>query len=183
MMHKVLVLFGLTLATLVSLASPAQCQKFVAPPVNGQLVDNAVNVIYDPADGGLVMQATGNGSNGSPLMVTTLELQSAGAFNPDGTCDQFKAGAFGVATASKMFILRAGADAVAETCVGTVMPLGLTTFDAASAVITKVDGSVTPSGKLPAAPGGGPYLHVVPEPSSVLLAVFGLLGLIGLRRK
>ena len=81
-----------------------------------------------------------------------------------------------------MFILRAGADAVAETCVGTVMPMGLN-FDSANAVFTKVDGSVTPSGKLTAAPGGGPYLHVVPEPSSILLTVFGLLGLVGLRRK
>ena len=52
-----------------------------------QLVDNAVNFIYYPEDGDLTMTATGTGTNGNPLMVTTLEMLSEGRFNPDGTCE------------------------------------------------------------------------------------------------
>src|SRR5690606_2876533 len=107
-------------ALLLSITTQAFAQSFVAPPNPMTLVDNAVNVIYDPASGGLSMVATGNGSNGQPLKVTTLELLSAGGFNTAGVDPSFGGGAFDVATADKLFILRAGAQAVGEQVIGSV---------------------------------------------------------------
>jgi hypothetical protein len=72
-------------------------------------------------------------------------------------------------------------EGVGAVDVGAILPPGLSA-DALAAEL-QVDGSIKPAGKLTAAPGGGPFLYVVPEPSSVALVCCGLLGLLGLRRK
>ena len=173
-MYKAIIIFGLSLCIYVGTESTARCQSLV---LSQTLVEDAVNFFYDPGTGGLEMKAVGKGADGNPLLVTTLELQSEGKFNPDLVCPTFTGGAFDVATANKLFMLRAGAQAVGEQCLGTPLPLGLLKDDVIE-LFTKVDGSITPSGRLVDAPGGGPYLVNCPEPSAALLLLIGLAAIV-----
>jgi hypothetical protein len=136
-------------------------------------VANGVVVTYDPASGNVSY-------NGNGVLVSTMELKSAeNLFIPAGVNEGVVTGAFDVMNAGKFFKLVT--DGVPSVDVGAILPTGLS----ADAVLNgiQVDGSIKPSGKLTAAPGGGPYLYVVPEPSSLALVCCGLLGLLGLRRK
>jgi hypothetical protein len=132
-------------------------------------------VTYDPGTGNL--SYAGNGT-----LITSIELQSADSlFLPENLpgdglhwrdlcC---------VYARSKFFqLITAGWEG---TNFGPVLPPGLS-VDAIIADIT-IDGSIKPSGKLWDAPGGGPYLYWVPEPSGLVLACCGWLGLLGSRRR
>jgi hypothetical protein len=68
-------------------------------------------------------------------------------------------------------------EGMAGVDIGPVLPGGLTAEFLLADM--RVDGSIKPMGKLTAAPGGGPYLYLVPvpEPSSTLLCGCGLLSL------
>ncbi|MCA9167395.1 MAG: PEP-CTERM sorting domain-containing protein, partial [Planctomycetales bacterium] len=81
---------------------------------------------------------------------------------------------FDVFTPTKYFLLKT--DGIGDTDLGNVLPAGLSR-DALGADLT-VQGSLKPSGGL-----GIVSLYLVPEPSSVLLLEFGLLGMLGLRRQ
>jgi hypothetical protein len=137
-------------------------------------VANGVVVTYDPG--------TGNVSyDGNGLSISSLELKSAGGlFDASKVNAGVIAGPFDLINAGKFFKL-VTPPGVPSVDVGPVLPPGL----AADAIMAdiEVDGSLVPSGKLPDAAGGGPYLYVVPEPSSMALIFCGLLGLLGLRRK
>jgi hypothetical protein len=142
-------------------------------PTTNPATPNAATVTYDPANGNL--SYAGNGTS-----ITTMELKSAGKlFNPNALDAGVVRGPFDVFTTEKFFqLITAGTDG---QNFGQVVPAGLSS-DAIIADM-QIDGSIKPSGKLPAAAGGGPYLYVVPEPSSLALVFCGLLGLLGLRRK
>jgi hypothetical protein len=153
------------------MATAAQAGTFTLS--NEAAVANGVVVTYDPGTGNLSYD--GNG-----VLISSLELKSAGGIlNPAGANDGVIAGPFDVFTSAKFFKLVT--EGVASVDIGPVVPAGMTA-EALMADIA-VDGSIKPAGKLPDAAGGGPYLYVVPEPSSMALIFCGLLGLLGLRRK
>ena len=139
-------------------------------------VDNAVHLIYNPADGSASVLA--NGLDG----VTTTSLKSAGGnFNPDANTIEI-APFPDQNTTSSFFKLSAPPSSLQEIVfTAGWLPSGLS----ADEVIADVSysGSLDPSGAWADAAGGGPYLLVVPEPSSMILVFCGLLGLLGLRRK
>jgi hypothetical protein len=135
---------------------------------------NSVVVTYNPGDGSL--HADGNG-----VHFTTFEFLSAGSkFIPAGIPAGTIAPPFDVGTAAKIFKLSAGAG-LPSLDLGHSYPTGLTA-DALLADLT-LNGSIAPSGSLESAAGGGPWLYVVPEPSSIALICCGLLGLVGVARK
>jgi hypothetical protein len=137
-------------------------------------VTNGVVVTYDPGSGNLSYD--GNG-----IMISSLELKSAGGwFDATKVNSDVISGPFDLINSGKFFKL-VTPPGIASVDVGPVLPAGLT----AEALLAEieVDGSLVPIGKLPDAAGGGPYLYVVPEPSSLVLVFCGLLGLLGLRRK
>ena len=138
---------------------------------NSPDVDNAIVVSYDPADGNLSFK--GNGQ-----IVTTLELKSTGGlFIPGGVNDNVIPGPFDILNPAKFF--RLDTNGLTELNMGKIVPAGLS----ADAIIAdmQVSGSKKPAGGLEVE--GGPYLYVVPEPSSLALVCCGLLGLLRLRRK
>jgi hypothetical protein len=170
-MRKVQIILSLTLLALVVLTTAANAGTLA--PATGPATPNAYTLTYDPSNGNL--SYAGNGTS-----ITTSELISAGnLFKPEALDAGVVRGPFDVFTANKFFqLITAGTDGQNY---GQVVPAGLS----ADAIIAdmSIDGSIKPSGKLPAAAGGGPYLYVVPEPSSLALVCCGLLGLLGLRRK
>jgi hypothetical protein len=170
-MHKVQKLFGFAVLAVVVMTTVASAGTFTLS--DNPATSNSATVTYDPASGNL--SYAGNGT-----LISTMELKSAsGMFIPGGVNADVIGPLFDLITPQKFFKLTAnGIDSVD---VGRVLPAGLSA-DALLADIA-VDGSIKPSGKLDAATGGGPYLFVVPEPSSVALVCCGLLGLLGLRRK
>ena len=155
-----------------TLASVASAQGLT---LGGASTPDAVSLIYDPATGNLSMDS-------GSVSVTTLEVKSAGSMFDAAKANetgQFVP-PFDVASAAKLF--RLTTNGVNSLNFGDgVLPTGLSA-DALLADLS-VNGSIKPSGGLGNAPGGGPYLYVVPEPSSILLAACGLLGVLGLRRK
>jgi hypothetical protein len=170
-MRKVHIHYGFALLAIVVLATTATAGTFIV--TDAPATPNAATVTYDPATGAL-------GYSGNGTLISTMELKSTGGlFNPAGVNPDVITGAFDVFTSAKFFKLVT--EGIPGVEIGAVLPIGLSA-DAIVADI-QVDGSIKPSGKLPAAPGGGPYLHVVPEPSSVAIVCCGLLGLIGLRRR
>jgi len=161
---------ALVFAVAACLAGSANAQLAMT---DVQDVANAVVVTYDPMDGNL--SVNGNGVN-----ITTIELKSAGEmFLADNVNDDIFVGAFDVATSAKLFTLKTAGFGSLDF--GAVYPVGMS----ADSVIADIAsaGSILPSGSLTDATGGGPYLYVVPEPASAGLILFGLLGLVGLRRK
>ena len=139
-------------------------------------VENAVNLIYNPADGSATVLA--NGLAG----VTTTSLKSAGGnFNPDSVTIEI-APFPDQNTSTSFFKLSAPPSSLAEIAFDAGwLPSGLSADDVIADVT--YSGSLDPSGAWADAAGGGPYLVVVPEPSSMILVFCGLLGLLGLRRK
>ena len=138
-------------------------------------VDGAVNLVYDPSDGSLSLSADGD------FQLTTTTLESAnGAFNTGvapATSPPFDQN-----TASKFFKLSAPPSAVSSLEFGAgYLPTGLDS----DGLIAEVswNGSISPAGSWTAAPGGGPYASVIPEPTSLALALAGMLGVFVLRRK
>lgn len=133
----------------------------------GPASDNGVNLIYTPDTGDLVMESRAGA-------VTTFELKSeAGLFTTAAQGDL--AGLFDVNSAVKKFKLEpAGFETL--NLAGSVQT-GLS-FDALAADLT-LDGSFAAGGALSTVPN----ILVVPEPSSLALIAFGLLGVLGIRRK
>ena len=172
-MHKVRILLGLALVTLVC-AAPAFAVSGPFTLTDNPDVADAVVTIYDPATGDLSSQSNG-------LTMTSYQITSGSdAFNVDnidpsfGVNDPFK-----VIAPGKLFTLQTGG--VTEVPMGNVLAPGLTA-DALLADL-ETDGSLSPSGTHADAAGGGPFLYIVPEPSSILLTLCGLLGMLSLRRK
>jgi hypothetical protein len=168
-MRKVQLICGLALVGLLSssvLAAPFSLGS-------NQNAANAVVLTYDPASGHL--HVDGNG-----VSITTFELKSAGSkFIPGGIPAGTISPPFDVGTSAKIFKLSTGGFPSLD--LGHSYPAGL----AADAVLADLDvnGSLLPSGGLTSAAGGGPFLFVIPEPSSIALICCGLLGLLKLRRK
>jgi hypothetical protein len=165
-MFRSLMLCGLILVTIASL--PAIAGSFVLSdvPVRSQ----AVMLTYDPADGNLSVD--GNG-----VLISVLELKSPNSiFEPAGMlympegCFNF---AGDVQTRLKLFFLHT--EGVANCELGDVLPTDLTAEFLLAEL--EVDGSIKPSGMLTSAPGGGPYLYVVPEPGGTAALGCALLAL------
>jgi hypothetical protein len=115
-------------------------------------VANGVVVTYDPLSGNV--SYSGNG-----VLVSTMELKSVDPlFLPAGVNDNVVTGPFDVMSNVKFFKLVT--EGIGGVDVGAILPMGMSASDVMSKV--QVDGSIKPSGKLTAAPGGGPYLYVVP---------------------
>lgn len=165
--------FAVALAALTtcSVATVAHADEF--QPTDNPNVPDAIVVTYDPQSGEVF--ASGNGT-----IFTSLELKSAnGLLRPDMVNEGVASGPFDVNNTSKFFKL--ATEGLAELSIGTIAPAGMSMAQFMDEM--KVDGSILPSGRLPNAAGGGPFLYVVPEPSSLILVFCGLLGLLGLRRK
>ena len=162
---------ALTALSVCLVASVANAVPFT--PTNSPNVDGAVVVVYDPGTGNLSVADNGVG-------ITTLELKSAGKlFIPGNINAGIIAPPFDVITTEKLFKLSTGGFNSIDF--GPVVPAGIS----AEALLADMDanGSILPRGGLTDAPGGGPYVYVVPEPSTIALIFCGLLGLLGLRRK
>ncbi len=164
------VMAALSVCLMANVAKAASFVQSLDP-----VVANAVVVTYDPTDGNVSYD--GNGKE-----ITTFELKSASSMLiPAGVNEGIVTGPFDVLNAGKFFTLTTAPNQVAAVNIGKVMPAGLT----ADQIIAdaSIGGSLYPSGGLDKAEGGGPYLYVVPEPTSLALVCCGLLGLLGLRRK
>jgi hypothetical protein len=164
-------MFMLAALTLTALTTVASADSLT--PIFDPAPANSVSLLYDPSTGNL--SYTGNGT-----LITTMELKSASSlFIPENVSSEIVWGPFDVKTKSKIFrLITAG---IEGEDFGPVLPTGLS-FDTVLSDIA-IDGSIKPAGKLRDAPGGGPYLQGIPEPSSVVLAGLGLLSLLGLRRR
>jgi hypothetical protein len=162
--------FTITFLVTAILASVAQAGTFTLTfqPV----VPNAVVVTYDPANGNLSFD--GNG-----VLIVAMEIISSNSLFDllkanDGVIPWDPSG-----IPLKFFKL--SVEGIDRVDIGPVLPAGLTSEFLLADL--QVDGSIKPSGKLTDAPGGGPYLFVVPEPSSLTLVACGVLGLLRLRVK
>ena len=135
-----------------------------------------VSVIYDPASGNLSLDSPSRS-------VTTFEAKSAGnLFIPGNVAPGVIAPPFDLITPAKLFKLSAGAGAYTNLNFGTVVKPGLD--EAALVADMSVNGSLTPDGSgNNALDAQGLSVVVVPEPTSVALIGFGLLGLLSFRRK
>jgi hypothetical protein len=168
-MHKAQIQFGLALSAIVTFSAVARAGAFTSTLVP---VENAAVLTYDPSTGSI-------GYNGHGTLISSFELKSINnRFDPALVNAGVISGPFDVLTSAKFFkLVTEGVDAVD---IGPILPPGLGPGDVIAEL--EVDGSIKPSGKLVDAPGGGPYLLWVPEPSSLALVGGGLLGLLALRR-
>ena len=124
---------------------------------------DAVTVIYNPSDG--QFDAVSNGAD-----LTTLEIQSAGHwFIPTGASPSTSP--FDITRTDKLF--RLAPDGVSAISFGQVLSPNITASQIINDLI--IDGSLLGGGNLQRAGGGGPYLFVVPEPSSSCLFIAGLI--------
>lgn len=159
-MRKVQVLFSLAIVALLANFASAQ-----------------LTLTYDPADGNLSMAS-------DPRPVTSFELVSAGSkFIPGNVNGGIFTGLFDVASASKMFKLDPAG--YSNLDFGKVLPASLSEADLAADLT--LNGSFVPDGSglngFDAPTGGGVVWNVVPEPSSIGLVLFGLVGMLRFRRK
>jgi hypothetical protein len=136
------------------------------------VVPNGVVVTYDPADGNLSYD--GNGT-----LIAVMELISSGhLFDPSKVNAGVLPPLCELCFTQAKFI-KLVTEGIPSVDVGPVLPPGLST-ELLQADL-QVDGAIKPAGKLTAAPGGGPYLYVVPEPSTLALLACGWLGVRRLR--
>jgi hypothetical protein len=135
---------------------------------------NALTLTYDPSNGDLSYA-------GHDMLITVLELKSAGnLFDPSKLDPGVARGPFDVFTSSTFFqLIAAGTEG---QYFGPVLPTGLTGEVLVADIA--IDGSVKPDpcGHLLCEVIPGPYLYVVPEPSSLALVCCGLFGLLIVRR-
>ena len=151
--------FALVLVALMGSVASA------AIPAGGSVGDGNISLVYDPADGSLKLDAAGK-------KVTTLEVHStAGYFT--GTAPSQVSPPFDVFNATKFFLLKTAG--IGDENFGPALAKGLS-VDALSSDL-KVAGSILPSGSL-----GTVDLVYIPEPSSLVLASLGLLGLVRRRK-
>ena len=147
-----------------------------------------VSLIYYPSD----MNSPVFGENGAGTLIidstdrsiTTLEIISAGGnFTPAGAAAGAFAPPFDIISETKLFKLSAGAAAYTNLNFGQVIKPGM---DCASLVADmSVNGSLTPdgSGNNALDAQGLSMPLCVPEPGSLALISFGLLGLLSFRRR
>ena len=159
-MRKIQVL-ALTLVACVALTSAASATTVIT---------------YAPADGNL------NAAN-AVEGITTLEIKSAGGnFVPGNAAPGVFLPPFDTINANKLFVLKT--DGFNDINFGNVVTPGLN-IDQLGADMS-IDGSLKQGGGL-AGDGPGPSegldIVVVPEPGSIALIGFGLLGLLSFRRK
>jgi len=134
----------------------------------------AVILVYDPADGNLRVQA--NDIEG----VTTFELRSSsGMFSPENIPEGTLGASFDLGYADKVF--KFDTTGFTQLDLGPILPTAMKGDELLTDL--SVNGSLSPMGTLEDAPNGGPYLHVVPEPSSFVLSMVGLLAGLGLLRR
>jgi len=161
------VLAALSVCLTVTVANAFELTETAVP------VDQAAHVIYDPGNGNVSFLSPNDA-------LTSLQIESATSAYSDWSWA--KENPFDVQSEAKQSVFNFDGFASAEAFdLGNILAPGLT----ASEIIadTNADGSRLAGGKVNTSPGGGPYLLVVPEPSSIALVFCGLLGLLGLRRK
>jgi hypothetical protein len=166
-MRKIEFVLGLALVTCFS------CFANAAISTNGNLEDDIVTLVYDPANGNLSI-ANPYQAAGEAKPVTTLEIVSAGG-SFTGTRPGAISGLFDVYNANKMFKLD---------------PAGFDDLDFGPALGKDLGATIgndlTVSGSFL---GGGALVAdmmivgAVPEPSSMVMIALGLLGLTVIRRK
>lgn len=163
---------ALTLLTCVALTAAANAE---------------VSIVYYPT--AIDSPAWGNNPAGtliadtSDRTITTLEIISAGNNFTPATADssQFSP-PFDIINEGKLFKLAAGDAAFSNINFGQAVTAGLS--EEALLADMSINGSLTPDGSgNNALDAQGLNVVVVPEPTSVALIGFGLLGLLSFRRK
>ncbi|MCA9148444.1 MAG: PEP-CTERM sorting domain-containing protein [Planctomycetales bacterium] len=129
---------------------------------------DGVTLIYDPSSGELSIHAPDS------VRFTAVELRSEGDLFT-GVCTGLSS-PFDVCTTSKVFKL--DVKGFGETSFGNALPVGLTS-DAIVNDLT-IDGATLPNGFNV---GTGVYLATVPEPATVSLVSFAVLGLLAALRR
>ena len=145
-----------------------------------------VSLVYYPTD--LNSPAWGDNGAGTLIIdstdrsITTLEIISAGGnFTPAGAAAGAFAPPFDIISETKLFKLSAGAGAYTNLNFGQVLKPGLCPL-----LLTDltVNGSLTPDGSgNNALDAQGLSMPCIPEPGSLALISFGLLGLLSFRRR
>jgi hypothetical protein len=155
----------LSLALLLTIAISSAAEGGAFMLTTDAVVPNAVVVSYDSTDGNLSYD--GNG-----LLITSMWLASEDhLFIVSNVDPEMFSGQYDVVSSAELFKL-VGPRGVSGLDLGPVLPIGLTAESLLQDMF--VDGSLQPRGHLTDAPAGGPYLYVVPEPSTGLVALLGL---------
>lgn len=145
--------------------------------LSGRLVDQAVNLTYNRRDGSMHLMSLGLEG------ISTTTLDSAGGhFDPSKATfvNSPPSNQFDVNNPFKFFVLTPLPEFA--TMIDFAPGYYLIGIDDLSTDLTW-DGSIAPRGHWSDAPGGGPYLLIIPEPSTAVLACLGVLSLLAGRRK
>lgn len=132
------------------LATTAASQLSAAVPFASRLTADQVGLLYNPATGGLLLDANSR-------LITTFQLVSAGGYLT-GTRPDIADGSFDVYKPQKFFILKP--DGIGDTDFGNVLNAGLA-LDLLAQDITVTGSFKSPAGPLSAA-------FIIPEPTTLL---------------